>query len=110
MTFPFNKRDFDGMTPSVAHADGKNMASELVARMNDVRGVATVTSGTSSVQVAVGADYDGQPAFGMLMEADGVFLRVRSAEWDGNGNLTLTGEGNTGADRTVAYWVAAPAE
>ena len=106
MVFPFSKRDLDGMTPSVAHPDGKDLAEALTARLNDVVNTATVLSGQSSVAVTVGADYDGRPAFGMLMEADGTFLRVRSAVWDGSGNLTLTGEGNASADRTVSYFVA----
>lgn len=102
----FNKRDFDGMTPSIAHPDGKDAAGELAARLNDLRGTAVVALGSDTVAVAFDLAYDGRPAFAMSMTADATFIAVQTCEWDGSGNLTITGAANATAAVTVAYFVA----
>lgn len=65
---------------------------------------AVVLNTASSVVVAVGAEYDGKPAWAQLNELDGV-IHVVACTWDGNGNLTITTSAAVTADRTVAWFV-----
>lgn len=106
MALPFNKRDFDGMTPSVAHQDGKNMAGTLVAHMNDVRGTAVISGGSASVAVQLDAALDGNAAVANSNTADATLTTIQSVVWNGSGQLTITGNANATANTTVSYFVA----
>tara|TARA_R110002110_G_scaffold30588_19_gene108216 strand:- start:1929 stop:2273 length:345 start_codon:yes stop_codon:yes gene_type:complete len=75
-------------------------------RLNEIpkfrSGLAEVASGTSTIAVAVGAAYDGTPAFATLGEAE-AGIAVSSVVWNGSGTLTITTTAVTTADRDV-YW------
>jgi len=110
MAKPFATRDFDGiaglMNPEKADpADGKRYTEKLVDMLNTKTGQATIPAASSSVVVAVGAEYDGQPAFATLGFIDGTLTTLLSAGWDGSGNLTITGNANATADTLVHYRV-----
>ncbi len=68
-------------------------------------GLAEVLTSTSTIQVALGAEYDAKPAFACLNEQPTGSNVVQSCEWDGSGNLTIRLVSNTSAPRTVAYFV-----
>lgn len=67
-------------------------------------GTAVVLNTATTVVVAVGAAYDAKPAMATLKEADGAIV-VKSAVWDGSGNLTITLSAAATADRDVSWIV-----
>jgi hypothetical protein len=62
--------------------------------------MATIASGTASVVIAFGADFDGKPVVATLNTEDNKY--VTSAVWDGAGNLTVTLHSNATSDLTVS--------
>lgn len=72
-------------------------------------GQGDITGAATTVVIAVGAAYDAKPVVASLTVVTGGADYVKSAVWDGSGNLTITlntapGGGNTA---TVSYIVDA---
>lgn len=109
MGLPYQAQDLDGMTPSRGHPDGKNLAKDLVARANDVRGSATILAGQNNVVLSFDAAYNGLPVLTSLTgAADGTLTSIVSTVWNGTGGLTITGNANATGNKTLAYQVLAP--
>jgi hypothetical protein len=93
------------MTPGPSHPDKGDAVGIMTELFNALFGTLTVANGQSSGSVQLDPSYDGQPVVAMLNTVDGIFLRCRSAVWNGSGLLTVAGEGNATADLTVSYHV-----
>ena len=109
MVLPYSERDFDGMSPSASHPGKNGLLAKLVGLLNSVSGVLTIGSGNATVAVQLDPALDGKPAIATLADQDGTLTHVESAEWDGNGQLTITGNANATADTRVSYFVDASA-
>ena len=107
MTLPYNVRDLDGMTPSIAHPDGKELARDLIAGLNAKEGVATIALGAAAVNVDVAPELHGNAIQATLMSVDTTLTSLLHAVWSGSvaGRFTITGVANATAAVTVGYRV-----
>ena len=110
----YDKRDLDGMTPNIAQPDSKNMAADFVARLNDVRGTASIPIGASTVNVDVAVELHGQPLFATLNgvfatgAADATATSLTSVRWSTTvtGRFSVNVNANATAAVRVSYMVA----
>lgn len=113
------RRDLDGMMPGLNHPEAKSgtsalgttrdFAGQFVKRCNDYHELATIAAAASTVVLQFDADYDGQPVQATLFgAADGTLTSITAVEWDGNGQLTITGNAAATAAKQVAVLVAGP--
>jgi len=68
-------------------------------------GVEQIDNGDTTVVIAVGSDYDGMPAVASIGTAGSSALYVKSCEWDGSGNLTVTVDQDPTQDIVIYYTV-----
>lgn len=114
MTLPYDKRDLDGMTPSIGHPDSKNMAADFVARLNDVRGKTTIAIGAATVNVDVDPLLHDQPLLATLNgvdatgAADATATSLTSTRWSATvpGRFSINVNANATAIVRVSYNVA----
>lgn len=96
----------DGTGLAVDHLRGK---SATLGKLGDGAHVlATILTGADNVVVAFGADADGWPVQHSIQTADATLLQLESAVWDGDGNLTVTGNANATGDMDIAIFVTPP--
>jgi len=115
MTLPYSKDDFDGLTPSRAHPDSKDVVGELVNHLNDVRGTATIAAAAASVNVDVDPALHGLPLLAALNgvystgAADATATSLESARWSASvpGRFTIAVNAAATADVRVSYAVFA---
>lgn len=116
MTLPYNVRMLEGVTPGLGHPearDGKDLARELVARLNDVEGTTTIGIGASSVNVDVDPALHDQPLLATLNgvdatgAADATATFLHSARWSATvpGRFTIAVNANATAVVRVSYCV-----
>lgn len=88
------------------HGGGGDKINALVNGHNNMRsGSATILAGQSSVTVlaaAVGGNYGGKPAFGLMAGSDATATTLLRATWSTN-DLVLTANANAAAD-VLVYW------